>query len=219
MVWWWIIPALAGALAAILLLAGLAALMRRRMYRALGGIFSGGMILAAAVAVVLLGLDIQTYRRLTYERPIATIDLRQIGDHRFEATIGQPPGSGQPQTYLLQGDEWRIEARVLKWKPWANVLGLDSRYRLVRLAGEFADTQSELSAPRSAYDLRPFGDGGELARIAHRFHGVPIVDTLYGSAVLMPMADGAEYQIWLGQNGLIARAANAQATQAVGQWR
>ena len=28
------------------------------------------------------------------------------------------------------GDEWLIGGRVQKWKPWANVLGLDATYTL-----------------------------------------------------------------------------------------
>jgi hypothetical protein len=232
--WWWILPAMAGLLALGLLATGLSALAGRRPYRALGGIFTGGMLLAAAAILLLLGLDIQTFSRLTYERPVATIALRQTGDRQFDATLVRavnygapgtdtpaPTGSADvaPPTYPLSGDEWRVEARVLKWQPWANMLGLEARYRLERLSGEFTDTAQELNGPRSTYDLRPAGDDNRLTRLSARLHQARLVDTVYGSAALMPMADGAKYSLAMTQTGLVARPANDQAAQAVGGWK
>ena len=84
--------------------------------------------MAVGAIAALLALDVQTYGRLTYERPVATIQTRQLGPQYFEATVMQPGmgenAPGVSNLYPLHGDEWRIEAQVLKWKPWANVLGL-----------------------------------------------------------------------------------------------
>ena len=62
-------------------------LARHKPYRALGSIFTGGALLALSAIVLLLGLDIQTFSRLTYERPVATIQLHQVGDKQFDATL------------------------------------------------------------------------------------------------------------------------------------
>ena len=117
---------------------------------------------------------------------------------------------------------------MLKWKPWANVLGLDAQYRLDRLSGRYHDTTQEISAVRSVHDLsgRPAPkdrewwdlDAFEVARKYSRH--VDAVDTLYGSGVYMPMANGARYEVWLTQSGLIARPANEVANAAsAGGWR
>ncbi|HEX4504742.1 MAG TPA: hypothetical protein VH722_03350 [Alphaproteobacteria bacterium] len=229
--WWWILPALAGLLAVGLLAGGISAVARRRPYWAAGELLTGGTLLALAAVILLLGLDIQTFSRLTYERPVATLALHRTGDNQFEATLAQedtvtpsfalgaaytPPAS---KTYPLSGDEWRVEARVLKWKPWANMLGLDALYRLDRLSGEYADTAQEQTAPRSAYDLRPANGSGGLGAVSARLHRARLVDTVYGSAALMPMADGAQYSLAMTQTGLVARPANDQAVQAVGGWK
>ena len=75
----------------------------------------------------------------------------------FEVTLTEPPSAAAPQgqtrKFTVHGDEWRIDARVLKWKPWANVLGLDTQYRLDRLSGRYESTQPpetplQLWAPR-----------------------------------------------------------------------
>jgi hypothetical protein len=229
--WWWILPALTGLPALGLLAGGIGAIARHKPYRGLGEIFTGGALLALAAVIVLFGLDTQTYSRLTYERPVATLALHRTGDDQFDATVAEadmvapsfalgaaytPPAS---KTYPLKGDEWRIEARVLKWNSWANMLGLDARYRLERLSGEYTDTALEQNVRRSTYDLRPADDYGALTRLCARLHRARLVDTVYGSAALMPMADGAQYSLAMTQTGLIARPANDQAAEAVGGWK
>src|SRR5690606_34057560 len=117
----------------------------------------GGGFLAAGVAAILLGLNVQSYARLTHERPVATITLSQIQPQFFEATLTQPQtatGEASTAVYPVHGDEWRIEAQVLRWKPWANILGLNTQYRLDRLSGRYQDTRQELTAVRSVHDLR-----------------------------------------------------------------
>ena len=64
--------------AALLLLSGLGALFRGRFLGAFGGVLFGGGFLAAGVAAILLGLNVQSYARLVHERPVATITLSQI---------------------------------------------------------------------------------------------------------------------------------------------
>jgi hypothetical protein len=229
--WWWIAPAVVALLGLALLLKGLAALFRGRF---VGGLLGGGVgaaLVAAATIAALLALDVQTYARLTYERPVATVAIRQLGPQYFEATVTQPDrGENAPAAanlYPLHGDEWRIEAQVLKWKPWANVLGLDSQYRLDRLSGRYRLIEQEINAERSVHPLSG-GDAGpdwlpwrldawETARRHRRY--VPAVDTLYGGAAYMPMADGARYEVWITQSGLIARPANDAAREAsAGGW-
>ncbi len=229
--WWWIAPAAVGLLGLTLLFKGLGALFRGRF---VGGLLGGGVgaaLLAAATIASLLALDVQTYARLTYERPVATIRTRQLGPQYFEATVIQP-GRGEnlpaaTNLYPLHGDEWRIEAQVLKWKPWANVLGLDAQYRLDRLSGRYRSIEQEINAERSVHPLSG-GDAGpewlpwrldawEMARRYRRY--VDAVDTLYGGAAYMPMADGAQYEVWITQSGLIARPANDVAREAsAGGW-
>lgn len=216
--WWWILPAVVGLLAATIVLKGLGALFRGRLFSALLGVGFGGVLLMGALAAALAGLDVQTYQRLTYERPVARIEIDQKGPRLYDLTL--TPEAGIPRTYEMQGDEWRVEARVLKWKPWANVLGLDSQYRLDRLSGRYADVPSELSAPRSAYDLKPPESPVDLWQIARADERISFVDTLYGSGASMPMSDDGEYEVWITQDGLIARPANAQARRAMtGGWR
>ena len=224
-VWWWILPALVGVIGLAILLGGIGALARGRVFVAGAEVLGGGAVLAVAAAITLSGLDLQTYRRLTYEAPVATIETHKKGPRLFDAILTELPSSSTqapPRTYEINGDEWRIEARVLKFKPWANVLGLNTQYRLDRLSGRYEDTESELHAPRSVYDLAPPQNNRlDLWLLARQYgRSLPVVDALYGGGAFMPMAEGARYEVWITQNGLLARPINTAANDASGSgWR
>lgn len=228
--WWWVVPAVVALLGLMLLIKGLGALFRGKVIGGLLGSVGGAGFMAAATIAALLALDIQTYSRLTYERPVATIMTRQLGPQYFEATVIQTAnGENMPAAtnlYPLHGDEWRIEAQVLKWKPWANVLGLNTQYRLDRLSGRYQRIDQELNAERSVHPLSiTENDNGLSWKIStwdtarkYRKH-IDAVDTLYGGAAYMPMADGARYEVWITQSGLIARPVNDAARNAsAGGW-
>ena len=218
--WWWVFPALAGVFGLAILIGGAGAMFRGRVFGGGMRLLGGAVVVAITAAAVFLGLDVQTYRRVTYERPVVIVEVHRAGPQLFNVTLTDPPSAGDPleptRSYQVHGDEWRIEARVLKWRPWANVLGLDTQYQLDRLSGRYDDTQSELYAPRSVYDLRPHPNSGlDLWLLARRYGSyAPVVDTLYGSGAFMPMADGARYEVWITQSGLIARASNPAALNA-----
>lgn len=218
--WWWVIPGFVAVIGLAFALSGVGWMFRGRPFKGGRGVLGGGVFLAISAIVGLLGLNIQTYHRLTYERPVATIEIHQRGPKFYQATMVEPPTDQDPQgvtrNFDIHGDEWRIEARVLKWKPWATVLGLDSQYRLDRFSGRYTDTQDELSAERSAYDIRPTRQSGvDLWPVARQFSQyAPLVDTLYGSGAYMPMVDGARYEVRITQNGLIARPTNEVAAEA-----
>ena len=57
------------------------------------------------------------------------------------------------QMFMLAGDEWQLDARVLKWKGWANLLGLDAQYRLERVSGRYRDIEQERNDERTVYAL------------------------------------------------------------------
>ena len=219
--WWWIAPTAVAILGGLIFIAGLISLVRGKIFGGLGGTAGGGVLLAAALGAALLGQNVQTYSRLTYERPVASLSIRRLASQYFEVTVTQPAEGDTPvrtAVYPVNGDEWRLEAQVLKWKPWANVVGLDSQYRLDRLSGRYQNIEQERTGARSVHALSSDDAGSgplasapwtlsvwDAARKYRRY--VDAVDTLYGSAAYMPMADGAAYEVWITQSGLIARPA------------
>jgi len=173
--------------------------------------------LLVAVAVALIGLDLLTYDRLTHEQPAAEIAFNATGEQRFDAVLDYPTGTSQ--RVALRGDEWQIDARIIKWTAFANMLGFDAAYRLERISGRYADVERDRTAVRTVQALNPPErfDTWRALRLWHRY--VPGVDALYGTAVYLPMSDGARYQVFVSQSGLLARPLNDDARQAVGEWK
>ncbi|HKU48085.1 MAG TPA: hypothetical protein VJQ58_14450 [Burkholderiales bacterium] len=205
---------------AVALLLVIAAFRRWRRWRIIGGtlFFSGGtVVLALAVAAGALALNLFTYARLTHEQQAAQVTTRQLGERRYAVTLQVPR---EPARHFdLAGDEWQIDARVLKWRGLATLIGFDTAYRLERLSGRYADVQSERTAPRTVHSLAPESglDLWSLVRRHHRY--LPLADALYGSAAYVPMAEGAEYDVSVSASGLVVRPANEAARKAVGGWK
>jgi hypothetical protein len=191
----------------------------RRLQLARGTMFflSGGIVLLLAAGVALVAMNLYTYARLTHEQEAARVSMRQLGERRF--VVNLIPTGGASRVYELRGDEWQIDARVLKWRAAGNLLGFDTIYRLERLSGRYGDITQERGAPRSVHALAedPGLDFWSLLRKHHQY--VPLADALYGSAVYVPMAEGAEYAVTVSTSGLVVRPGNEAARKAVGGWK
>jgi hypothetical protein len=214
---------LAAAIAAsgLLGLAFLAASIRRLRHRRFGGCAGHGttalVCFLIALGLALVGTNLLTYERLTFERPAVRASFARTGNGQFNVTLTYP--SGEVRGYVLRGDEWQIDARVLKWRGVANMLGFDTIYRPERIGGRYTDVERERAAPRTVYALHSPErmDVWALVRAWHAY--VPWVDALYGSATYVPMTDGAAYEVTVSQTGLIARPLNDAARMAVGGWQ
>jgi hypothetical protein len=205
------------ALAGILLL--FAAVRRIRRRRVFGGLAAGAgalILILLSAGAALIAANLLTYQRLSFEQAAGELQLTRTGERAFNAALTYP--SGEHADFALRGDEWQIDARVLKWHAFANLIGFDALYRLDRISGRYTRIEDERSQARSVYSLNPpqLIDPWELA---HRYHSwIPWIDALYGSATFLPMADGALYEIKVSQSGLVARPLNQAARDAVGSW-
>jgi hypothetical protein len=210
--------ALLGALISFpFFLASIRRLRRLNLVRGTLYLLFGGILLLLAAGAGLVTANLFTYARLTHEQEAARVTTRQLGDRQFAVSV--QAGKRPPRHYSVRGDEWQIDARVLKWRAIGNLLGFDTVYRLERLSGRYGDVQSERSAPRTVHELAqdPGVDFWSVARRYHRY--MPLADALYGSAAFVPMAEGAEYAVTVSASGLVVRPANEAARKAVGGWK
>jgi hypothetical protein len=210
-------PIILFALVGILCL--FAAVRRIRRRRVFGGVLIGAtalVLILLSVVAALIAANLLTYQRLSFEQPACELQLTRTGDREFNAVLTYP--SGEHANFALRGDEWQIDARVLKWHAFANLVGFDSAYRLDRIGGRYTNLEDERSQPRSVYSLNQ-PQRIDLWDLVHRYHSwVPWMDALYGSATFLPMADGALYEIKVSQSGLVARPLNQAARDAVAGW-
>jgi len=198
-----------GLVALCLLLLGAAvgatALRAVRVRHWLGGAVRGLgalllLALAALAATVTVGL--QGYRALTFEEVAATVRTEPVAPQRFRATITLP--DHRLAMYDLAGDAFYVDAHVLKWHPWASLLGLRTVYELDRVAGRYNAVADERTQPHTAYELgrsKPV----DLFSMARRRLLGPLVDAEYGSATFVAATRPAIFEVRVSTTGLLAR--------------
>ncbi len=192
-----------GAAGALLVLAGMVALVRLRPLRFALRTLAGLLLLSLAGLAGTLFLGVQGYRTLTREDVAARVSVRPTGPQSFAATLKYP--DGRQAAYTLAGDEIYVDARILKWKPVANVVGLHTAYELDRVAGRYRDLEQERGAPRTVYPLgteKPVDLFGLRRRYAFL---APLLDAEYGSASFVPVTQPAELELRVSTTGLLIR--------------
>ena len=215
-----VLVAIAGSGGVIALLLLISAVRRLRDWRIRSGI--AFLVIAAVVAALgtggaLLAASLHSYARLTQEQEAARAVFRELAPKRFELILvlkAEPA-----RRYEIRGDEWQIDARVLKWKGMATLVGLDTLYRFERVAGRYADTAQEKSAPRSVHALSAEAGFDLWTLLKEQQRWLPLADALYGSAAYAPMADGAQYSVSVSTTGMLIRPLNEAAKKALGGWK
>lgn len=173
-------------------------------------VFAALGLLLAGVAVSLRG-----YRFLSEEAPVVQIDSRILSPQRWALTLTWP--DGDTREVMLAGDDFRIEAIVLKWKLPAMLAGFPPLYRLDRVSGRYDDANQEMNAPRTVIDFNQAGST-DLLDLRKRYpRWVPGVDTLFGSGAYLPLIDGGHYSVDLMRTGALVARPDDATEQRIGQ--
>lgn len=190
---------------------------RRRIVRAGASGLSCMLSGALLSGFLILAVSYIGYQRLTYEQVVARLQFTRIASYEYRARM-MVEGDAD-RFFVLSGNEWQIDARMVSWQPPATILGLDPIFRLERLSGRYADVDDERERPRSVHALsdKPLLDVWSVANRVPLL--MPGVDAYYGTATYVPMADGAIFEVSLSRDALLARPANAAAEDALGDWQ
>src|SRR5260370_1059973 len=148
------------ALIAVFALVGIlflfAAVRRLRRRRVVGGVLNGAtalVLILLSVCAALIAANLRTYQRLSFEQPAGELQFTRTGEREFNAVLTYP--SGERASFALRGDEWQVDARVLKWHAFANVVGFDPAYRLERISGRYTRVEDDRAEARTVYALNP----------------------------------------------------------------
>jgi len=160
-------------------------------------------LLASGALCAAIAVGVQGYRALTREDVAATVHTTPIGPQSFEARIVLPDGS--EANYRLAGDQFAVEARILKWHPWANLLGLHTAYELDRVTGRYARIEDEQRRPRTVFPLAPEHRVDLFAWRARLPWLAPLVDAEYGSSTFTRADRLASYEVRVSTTGLLVR--------------
>ena len=177
----------------------------------------GLLLLVLSLLLMTISINFFTYNQLTREAPVAEVTFRAIAHQQFWTYITLP--HTRAMVFDLRGDEWQLDARILKWHGIAFLFGFDTIYRLDRLSGRYRDIAQEKTAERTVYSLGE-NRGLDLWAIVQKYgRWLPWIDAVYGSATYMPMVDRGRYNVTISATGLLTRPTNDIAREAVRKWR
>ncbi|MET0089986.1 MAG: hypothetical protein ABW068_08205 [Candidatus Thiodiazotropha sp.] len=171
----------------------------------------GMLLLFASTVMFLLLANLQTYIQLTRETHLADILIGKRSDRGVPVSFVR---EGKTRVFWINSDEWRVDARFLKWKPWFSILGQDPVVRLESFTGRI---QKNGKSPDPIYDLSESSGFSENLTTYLATHTV-LADSLFGSSVYMPTKEQSKYRISATQAGLLARPINARGQQAILDW-
>ncbi len=165
-----------------------------------------------AIAFCLSLLDILSYENLIEEVPIATISIFAKDDQHFDLTLATTDGI--EQRFEIYGDQWQLDTRLLTWVGPLAALGNKPLYRLDRISGRYVSLEQARNAQQSIYELDP-SSYIDLWQILQK---IPFwIDANYGSAVYMPMENGAVFAVHLTSKGINVKPVNEIAKRLLNQ--
>lgn len=199
-----LIPTILLVLIAVLLFIGIR--RARGMGRILRSVF-GVCFLLLAMVIGGFALTLNNYLKIAEDVAVAQLAMKQLGPQHFAITL--TPVAGKGRSLDLHGDQWEVDARVVRWKLPAQLAGFPPLYQLERISGRFRDIVQEREAKRSVQALNEEALL-DVWTLKHRFPRLlPFVDADYGSGAYLPMVDGGRFDLFLNtRGGLVAKPAD-----------
>ncbi len=190
-------------LSVLFLVAAFAAVRRHRWLGSFGTLVLAVLFLSRAALPATVSVATRGYRALTHEELAATVVTEPSGPDRFRATFTF--ADGRSQAYEIAGNAIYVDAHIVKWHPFANILGLHTAYQLDRVGGRYDRLEDEQTKPRSIFAL----SAPKPVDIAHLARSLaflaPIVDTQYGSATFVSARQPAAVELRVSTSGLLFR--------------
>lgn len=177
----------------------------------------GLAFLAAAGLVGVIAYDLLSYDPLPEGKPLLTLSFAADGPQRYRVNMLE---GGDEREVLLEGDMWQLDARLLRWKGLASLIGLQPGYRLEKLSGRFLAIEQQETARHAQVTLAhsPYGiDLWRWLRLGQ--HDLFLFDPEAARVTYLPIADGAMFRISLSPTGLLAQPMNQAADQALKDWQ
>jgi hypothetical protein len=198
-----LLAAIFGVLGVVLILAGIGSFIYLQLKQSAIRVVAGLLLLALGTLAGTISVGMMGYRALTREDVAANIAVKPTGKQRFMATFRFP--DGRESTYELAGDEIYVDAHILKWHPYANLIGLHTAYEIDRVAGRYHAVKDEREAVRTVHALardKPV----DLYALGRRYTFLaPVLDAEYGSATFVPVTRPAELELRVSTTGLLIR--------------
>jgi hypothetical protein len=197
-----------GVLSLVFFIVAVGALRRKKLLSSVLRLLLSVLFLTLAALFGTITIATVGYRALTYEETAATVRIEPLATKSFMAHFTFP--DGRQASYKLAGDELYVDAHILKWKHFVNILGLHTAYELDRVAGRYIDVKDELVSPRTVFVLSPVRPLNMFNLRQRYFFLRSLLDADYGSATFINSDKPASFEIRVSTTGLLIRDSQPQ---------
>jgi hypothetical protein len=175
-------------------------------------------LIALAGLIALCAVDFNTYHPIREGDLVGKVSFVKKDEQLFQVTFVD--GAGNELRSEVYGDLWLPSVRVFDWSDTLRKLGLDPAFRVNKVSGQYFALEQEEKARRNEPLLVKSKAGADLWRLGYS-HNIllPGVSANLVKGTLLPMADGALFEVRLARNRLVAKPANDPAQHAVSNWR
>ena len=143
------------------------------------------------------------YKIVNQETKVATIHIIPNKTQEFTAVVNWVDGTREE--FAVTGDQFYIDAKILKWNSWVSFLGVKTWYEFDRLGGRYISVEDEQNKPRSIYQLSEKKDFDlYLLRKQYTFLDF-MVDAEYGSAAFFMADVKKNIDLYVARSGLTAK--------------
>ncbi|MGD8780251.1 MAG: hypothetical protein PVH88_14950 [Ignavibacteria bacterium] len=182
------------------------AVKRKKIFGATLNMVTLLLMVSLTLLCAALSISLQGYNALTREELAAEVQIEPMGNQKFAASFTFADSS--IARYIISGDEFYIDAHILKWHPVANIFGLHTLYQLDRVGGRYKKLFDEQSKERSIYSLsrNQYFDLFDL-RKDYEFLS-SFVDAEYGSGTFVNVKRVSKLNVMVSTTGLLIRKVN-----------
>lgn len=153
---------------------------------------------AVGAACVFLSMFVQTFHRLTYEKPVGVVTAsggEGALDMRFEDAA-----TGKRHVFELAGDQWMAEGYIVRWRPFLRFLGAGAYYKLTRFSGRWECPDSVRITNYRVADE----PGYWKFMMKHAGKKFPLVDAVYGIGAFQYPSE-RPYDLLINDTGFIIK--------------
>jgi len=191
-------------------------------------IFRSGLFLVIGLLSLLLANQLSKFFPVFPKTPIANIYITKIHEKEFLLYLDAPdlqPSSNisskidqAEHFFKLSGELWQLDLRILTWHPLLAEFGAQPLYKFERLSTRYHSIEAEQLSPRSLFELeQPAFLNLFWQPLVSALNG-NLINSYYGSAIYAPLADSAEYGVFLTPSGTELKPLNKPSEQALSHW-
>lgn len=157
----------------------------------------GVIALLVILAVLFTTFGYKTSNEIT---KVADIKITPLKQQEFKLRITWL--DGKQEEYQVKGDQFYIDAKILKWKDWLGFFGIKTWYELDRIGGRYISITDEQNKERSIFQIATDKEY-DLYNLRKQYQGLSfLVDAEYGSAVFLLADTPKDIELLVARTGL-----------------